>query len=247
MISRKFQNIFFLSMVCCVFTLSATCTGSSKQKPDYREQRQNMVENQLRSRDIDDPDVLEAMQKVRRHLFVPENVRHLAYKDRPLPIGHNQTISQPYIVALMTQLADIKKPDKVLEIGTGSGYQAAILAKLGTKVYSVEIIPELAKNSRNLLQKLGYNNAEVRTGDGFKGWPENAPFDCIIVTCAPPEIPDPLLEQLAVGGRMVIPVGEHRQKLKLLQKEQDGEVEQKNILPVRFVPMTGSGVRDSGE
>lgn len=239
-------GIYFLSVFCClVITLCLANVGSSEQNLEYEAQRKRMVEKQLKARDIDSPEVLDAMQKVRRHLFVPERVRHLSYRDRPLPIGHGQTISQPYIVALMTQLANIKKGDRILEIGTGSGYQAAILARLGEEVYSVEIIPELARKSGDLLQELGYTNVDVRSGDGFKGWPEHAPFDCIIVTCAPSEIPEPLLQQLAAGGRLVIPVGEHRQKLKLVQKGKDGEVEEKNIIPVRFVPMTGFGVSGS--
>jgi len=221
---------------------SLTCTSASEQEIDYAEQRSLMLEKQLKARDIEDAQVLQAMQKVKRHLFVPEDRRHMAYQDRPLSIGYGQTISQPYIVALMTQLAQVEKEHKVLEIGTGSGYQAAVLAELGKKVYSVEIIPELASRARNRLQELGYSNVQVRTGDGFQGWKEHAPFDRIIVTCAPPQIPQPLLQQLAPGGRLLIPVGENRQKLKLLKMSKQGKIEKKDVLAVRFVPMTGSKV-----
>jgi len=179
------------------------------------------------------------MRDVPRHLFVDPAHQAEAYEDHPLPIAGNQTISQPYIVALMTELLDLQPQDRVLEIGTGSGYQSAVLSKLAREVYSIEIVPELARASAERLRKLGYTNVTVREGDGYRGWPEHAPFDGIVVTAAPPRIPEPLLEQLAPGGRMVIPVGDFFQELKVFTKEKDGKVTEKDILPVRFVPMTG--------
>jgi protein-L-isoaspartate(D-aspartate) O-methyltransferase len=161
------------------------------------------------------------------------------YGDHPLPIAGNQTISQPYIVALMTELADLAPGEKVLEIGTGSGYQSAVLSRLAREVYSIEIVPELARESAERLRKLGYGNVTVREGDGYRGWPEHAPFDAILVTAAPDRIPQPLLDQLAPGGRMVIPVGSFFQELKVLSKDRNGKITEKDILPVRFVPMTG--------
>ncbi len=197
-----------------------------------------MVEAQIERRDVTDSLVLEAMRTVPRHLFVPESYRQESYRDGPLPIGHDQTISQPYIVALMTELLQIDSTSKVLEIGTGSGYQAAILAEISDSVYSIEIIPELAHRADTLLDSLGYADVHVRAGDGYRGWPEAAPFDAIIVTAAPPKIPQPLVDQLKVGGRMVIPVGEFYQELLLVQKTEKGVIK-KSIIPVRFVPMTG--------
>src|SRR3989338_2133518 len=176
------------------------------------------------------------MRKVKRHLFVPLMHRRLSYGDHPLPIGEGQTISQPYIVALMTELLELKGGEKVLEIGTGSGYQAAILAELVKEVYSIEILEPLAERSQKLLKELGYENIKVKHADGFLGWPEYAPFDAIIVTCAPKVIPPALLKQLAEGGRLVIPVGSHWQELKLLKKI-EGKIVSKSIIPVRFVPM----------
>ena len=198
-----------------------------------------MVETQIVPRGVRDPRVLAAMREVPRHLFVPPSQSAHAYDDGPLPIGGNQTISQPYIVALMTELADIAPREKVLEIGTGSGYQSAVLSKLAGEVYSIEIVPELARQSAERLKKLGYGNVTVREGDGYRGWPEHAPFDAIIVTAAPDRIPQPLLDQLAPGGRMVIPVGSFFQELKVLSKEKNGKITEKDIIPVRFVPMTG--------
>lgn len=195
-----------------------------------------MVEEQIIARGIRDERVIQAMLKVERDQFVPENLRQFAYEDRPLPIGYGQTISQPYIVALMTSLLGLKGDEKVLEIGTGSGYQAAILAELTKEVYTIEIIPQLAKQAESRLKKLGYKNVKVKCGDGFEGWPEYAPFDCIIVTCAPEEIPPLLIQQLKEGGRMVIPVGKFWQELKLVVKE-NGKIKVKDIIPVRFVPM----------
>ncbi len=196
-----------------------------------------MVQHQLRARDITSVAVLAAMGEVPRHRFVPENLRHMAYQDTPLPIGHGQTISQPYIVALMTQVLDVTPGKRILEIGTGSGYQAAILAHLGATVFSIEIVPELGRRAEKILKENGYGTVKVKIGDGYKGWPEHAPFDAIIVTCAPEKIPQPLKRQLAEGGRMVIPVGEkYHQQLVLLTK-QAGELRKQRIVDVRFVPM----------
>lgn len=192
-----------------------------------------------------DPRVLEALARVPRHRLVPEAQRAHAYANRPLPIGHGQTISQPYIVALMTDLARPRPGDRVLEIGTGSGYQAAVLAELVERVYSIEIVPPLARRAAADLQALGYTNIELREGDGYYGWPEHAPFDAIVVTAAAASIPPPLIEQLKPGGRMVIPVGGqfHTQMLMLVEKQDDGRVRSRQILPVRFVSLTGAGER----
>lgn len=194
---------------------------------------------------IADEKVLAAMSKVPRHEFVPAEVRSLAYEDRPLPIGHRQTISQPYIVAFMTEKLEPEPGEKVLEVGTGSGYQAAVLSQLVKEVYSIEIVRELAEDAEQTLDRLDYENVHVKAGDGYKGWPEHAPFDAIIVTCAPTEIPQPLVEQLKEGGRMIIPVGPDGgvQELYLLEKK-DGKILQKSVLPVRFVPMTGEARKD---
>ncbi len=202
-------------------------------------ERERMVEQQLQARDITDPAVLEAMSAVPRHEFMPEGQRPLAYTDQPLPIGHGQTISQPYIVALMTQTLNLEPGEKVLEIGTGSGYQAAVLAEITDRVYTIEILEPLARQARGTLERLGYDNVEVKTGDGYRGWPEHAPFDAIVVTAAPDHIPQPLEDQLAVGGRMVIPVGSYYQELMLLRKGEDGNLTREGVIPVRFVPMTG--------
>ena len=201
--------------------------------------RARMVETQIAARGVRDPRVLAAMRKVPRHLFVDPSARSQAYEDHPVPIGNNQTISQPYIVALMTELLELPPKGRVLEIGTGSGYQSAVLAEIASEVYSIEILPELARAAGNKLKELGYTNVEVREGDGYRGWSEHAPFDGILVTAAPERIPQPLLDQLAVGGRMVIPVGGFFQELKVFTKEKDGHVSEKDIIPVRFVPMTG--------
>ena len=204
--------------------------------------RQRMIGTQLRGRDITDARVLQAMAAVPREEFVPQAQRPYAYEDRPLPIGQGQTISQPYIVALMTQLLEVQEGHKVLEIGTGSGYQAAILAELTPAVYTIEIIPELARSAGETLRRLGYASVEVKAGDGYQGWEEHAPFDAIIVTCAPEAVPEPLAEQLREGGRMVIPVGPQMgaQTLYLLEKRQ-GKLESTAVIPVRFVPMVKPG------
>jgi len=205
-------------------------------------ERRRMVDEQIRGRGVEKDSVLRAMEKVPRHLFVPEELRHLAYADRPLPIGLEQTISQPAIVAYMTEAADISKKERVLEIGTGSGYQAAVLGEVAAEVYSIEIIPELAERARRVLGELGYGNVFVRAGNGYLGWPERAPFDAILVTAAPDEIPQALVDQLAVGGRMVVPVGVGDQEMVIVEKGRKGVTTRKTI-PVRFVPMTGKPSR----
>jgi protein-L-isoaspartate(D-aspartate) O-methyltransferase len=203
--------------------------------------RQRMVTEQLASlgRGITNARVLAVMGKVPRHEFVPGHLRSQAYQDRPLPIGHGQTISQPYIVAFMTEKIELKPSDRVLEIGTGSGYQAAVLAELTAEVYTIEIIKDLANQAAANLKRLGYTNVHTRTGDGYKGWPEAAPFDVIIVTCAPEKVPQPLIDQLKDGGRMIIPVGSLRNQELVLLRKHDGKLDRRAVLPIRFVPMTG--------
>ncbi len=207
-------------------------------------QRRAMVQK-LRQRATNQPlqpDVLAAMEKVPRHLFVPESVRSRAYDDEPLPLGAGRTIYEPYVVALMTSLLDLQKGDKVLEVGTGSGYHAAVLARLAREVYSVEIVPPVASQARQRLQALGYFNVDVRTGDGYQGLSNEAPFDAILLSAAPPHIPKPLIDQLRVGGRMVVPVGGLLQDLLVITKTADG-IEKRTVIPVRLTPMTGK-VRD---
>jgi protein-L-isoaspartate(D-aspartate) O-methyltransferase len=219
-------------------TDGAQVRGSGAKADEYQQQRARMVEQQIKGRGVRDEKVLEAMRKVPRHRFVSPPYSHLAYEDRPLPIGQDQTISQPYIVAYMTETAEVSRHEKVLEIGTGSGYQAAILGELAKEVYTIEIIPELADGARRILAQSGYQNVHVKTGNGYLGWPEHAPFDAIIVTAAPDEVPQALVEQLALGGKMVIPVGTGVQEMLIITKTRDGIVKKRTI-PVRFVPMTG--------
>ena len=221
----------------CVLATQA-CVAAGRPAADQRNQSQRMVDEQLRDRGIRDPRVLEAMARVPRHLFVPEDSQGAAYGDHPLPIGFGQTISQPYIVAFMTEALDVQPDDVVLEIGTGSGYQAAILGELAGEVYTIEILPELAKRAEAALAGLGYRNVHVRTGDGYQGWPAHAPYSKIILTAAPESVPEALVQQLAVGGTMILPVGpvQGDQELRILNKTQDGVVSQRS-LPVRFVPM----------
>jgi protein-L-isoaspartate(D-aspartate) O-methyltransferase len=202
----------------------------------HADARRNMVDVQIRRRGIQNGAVLAAMERVPRHLFVPPDARHLAYSDSPLAIGEGQTISQPYIVAYMTAALEVSREDTVLEIGTGSGYQAAVLAELARLVHTIEIVPALADQARRALAEAGYTNIDVRTGDGYRGWPERAPFSRIIVTAAPPQIPPALVEQLAVGGRMVLPVGTGDQEIVIVTKTADGVATTRTI-PVRFVPM----------
>lgn len=219
------------------FYCSRAETPAESQDP-WQKQREAMVRDQIMARGIEDPRTLAAMDKVLRHEFVPEQQRARAYNDHPLPIGRGQTISQPYIVAYMTQALELKKTDKALEIGTGSGYQAAVLAEIVEEVYSIEIVCELLERARKDFERLGYENIVTKCGDGYQGWPEHAPFDAIIVTAAPDHIPQPLVDQLAMGGRMVIPVGDRYQELIRLRKTPEG-IKRERLLPVRFVPMTG--------
>lgn len=207
------------------------------QDDDWRTKARKMVSTQIKSRGIKDERVLKAMEETPRHLFVPEKHRHRAWEDNPLPIDKNQTISQPYIVALMTESLHLSGREKVLEIGTGSGYQAAILSQLSKEVFSMEIFPSLAETASGLLDRLGYSNVRVRCGDGYSGWPEKAPFDAIIVTAAPEEIPSKLLEQLRPGGIMVLPSGSLAQELKVISKSADGKTSERFVSWVRFVPM----------
>ncbi len=210
-----------------------------KEEPRFLEERKRMLIQDLMGRDIIDVTVLRAMGRVPRQEFVrPEDV-HLAYADHPLPIGYNQTISQPYIVALMTQLARPKPDSRALDVGTGSGYQAAVLAEICREVYSIEIVQPLAESAAKRLADLGYTNITVRHGDGYRGWPEHAPFDVIIVAAAPDHIPQPLVDQLAPGGRLVLPVGRFFQQLMVVEKLPDGTVREIPSIPVSFVPMTG--------
>ena len=209
----------------------------------YAELRRRMVETQIVARGIKDERVIKAMLKVPRHEFVPLEYRHMAYNDHPLPIGFGQTISQPYIVALMTEALELKPTDKVLEVGTGSGYQAAILGEICREVYTIEIIPELAERAKRTLKRLGYRNVFVKCGDGFLGWPEKAPFDAIIVTCAAPFVPPPLVQQLAEGGRLVIPVGADPYQVLMRLRKVRGRVKFERMIECLFVPMTGEGVR----
>jgi protein-L-isoaspartate(D-aspartate) O-methyltransferase len=213
--------------------------GAAAQQQAEQAERERMVREQIAARGVRNAKVLEAMREIPRHLFVRETERSAAYVDGPLPIGHGGTISQPYIVGYMTELLQPAKNHRILEIGAGSGYQAAVLARLVQKVYTIEIVPELARFAEENLERAGIQNVEVRQGDGYKGWPEEAPFDGIILTAAPPEIPQALIDQLKPGGRMVAPVGRHsfNQQMVLLTKSADGKVSRKTMIPVRFVPM----------
>jgi len=217
-------------------------TGCAQGVDTFEIERRHMVETQIEERGIGDSKVLDAMLKVKRHLFVPEGSEAFAYNDYPLSIGYGQTISQPYIVAYMTEAAGLKPTDRVLEIGTGSGYQAAVLAEIVKEVFSIEIIEPLAEEARTRLLRLGYTNVKVKWGDGYKGWPEYAPFDAIIVTAAPPAIPEELVKQLKTGGRMVVPIGSIFQELYLITRTGEG-FERRALLPVRFVPMVEGGER----
>ncbi|MCC6160547.1 MAG: protein-L-isoaspartate(D-aspartate) O-methyltransferase [Deltaproteobacteria bacterium] len=220
----------------------AVWTAFAQTRTDDQVNRDRMVRTQVEARGVKDPLVLAAMRKVPRHRFVPANVAGAAYDDMPLAIGSEQTISQPYIVAFMTEAARVKRGDKVLEIGTGSGYQAAVLAEITDRVFTIEIICDLADRARTTLGTLGYTKVEVRCGDGYQGWKERAPFDAILVTAAPPEIPKPLADQLAEGGRLVLPVGPNPEAQELLRLTKvGGELKRETLLPVRFVPLTGPG------
>jgi protein-L-isoaspartate(D-aspartate) O-methyltransferase len=210
--------------------------NQSNQESWWTSKAEKMVESQIVSRGVRDADVIRVMKQTPRHEYVPENLKDQAYRDHPLPIGSGQTISQPYIVALMTEYLELSGTERVLEIGTGSGYQAAILAQLADTCYSIEVVRELAEESGLKLKEQGHENVVVKWGDGYQGWPEHAPFDRIIITAAPETVPEKLVEQLAVNGRMVLPVGRHFQELILITKTQKG-IRRKTIIPVRFVPM----------
>ncbi len=233
MLSRIF---FRFCLILVLFpVLSCAQTGDS-----FQALRNHMVKNQIEARGISDKKVIEAFRNVERHRFVlPEFIRY-AYSDSPLPIDEGQTISQPYIVAYMTEILNLKRTDKVLEIGTGSGYQAAILAELCDSVFTIEIFEKLAQKAGRVFEELGYDNIHAKTGDGYMGWQEFAPFDAVIVTCSPTKVPEPLKEQLAEGGRMIIPVGESPVQNLVLLKKRKGKLRQENVLPVRFVPMVDS-------
>lgn len=226
------QLLFFLFLL----PLLNSCAAQD----DYTTARSNMVRDQIRERGISDSRVIRAMKKVERHRFVPDRAKNLAYIDSPLSIGEGQTISQPFIVAFMTEQLYLRPGMKVLEIGTGSGYQAAILAEIVAEVYTIEINAKLGKSAAKTLSELGYDNIFVKIGDGYQGWEEHAPFDAIIVTCSPNEIPGPLKDQLAEGGRMIIPVGGKYIQSLVLNRKKNGKVKQHSILPVRFVPMIDS-------
>jgi protein-L-isoaspartate(D-aspartate) O-methyltransferase len=225
----------FMLLSAFLFVTSGCSQGSTQKDPFFQKRRQ-MVESQIEARGIHDGEVIQALLKVPRHLFVPVQSREQSYEDHPLDIGFGQTISQPYIVAYMTEQLHLKSTDKVLEIGTGSGYQAAILAELAKEVYSIEIVPQLAFQAKERLKDLGYKNIYVKEGDGYLGWPDAAPFDAIILTAAPSEIPLTLKEQLADGGRLIVPVGDFYQELVIVTKDHQ-RYNSLPLLPVRFVPM----------
>jgi protein-L-isoaspartate(D-aspartate) O-methyltransferase len=220
-----------------------TASKAVAEEARFAELRREMVESQLRTRDIVHPDVLRAMARVPRHRFVRAETVDAAYRDGPLPIGHGQTISQPYIVALMTQLIEPTPQSRVLDVGTGSGYQAAVLADLCKHVYGIEILKPLADEAAARLAALGYKNVTLRQGDGYRGWKEHAPFDAIVVAAAASHVPQPLLDQLAPGGRLVMPVGRYSQELLVIRKRSDGTFERRSVIPVLFVPMTGEAQR----
>jgi protein-L-isoaspartate(D-aspartate) O-methyltransferase len=223
--------------------LAAAAPAPTQTEDEFARQREIMVSGQIEARGVSDPATLAALRAVPRHEFVPANLRRSAYTDQPLPIGEGQTISQPYIVGYMTELLELEPGTRVLEVGTGSGYQAAVLAAVSAEVHTVEIIPSLALSAERRLDRLGYDGVSVRQADGYYGWPEAAPFDAIIVTAAASSIPPPLIEQLRPGGRMIVPVGgtPWSQNLILVTKDEDGAVRTRAMLPVRFVPLTGEG------
>ncbi len=238
--TRSHRWLAALAMGCLAVPLAAALIVEAESSADQlAAQRHAMVEEQIVRRNITDKAVLKAMREVPRHKFVPSAYASHAYRDKPLPIGHGQTISQPYIVALMTELLHLDKRSKVLEIGTGSGYHAAVLSRIAGKVFTIEIVDDLGKRARSALASLGYDNVKVRLGDGYRGWPEEGPFDAIILTAAPPEVPKPLLDQLKIGGKMVLPEGGgHVQELLVITRTETGP-ERQRIAAVRFVPMTG--------
>jgi protein-L-isoaspartate(D-aspartate) O-methyltransferase len=230
------RRINFNMFIVLTILLMLTSQGLAQSDSDWQRQAAEMVKNQIIARGIKDFQLIKVLEETPRHRFVPPEYEREAYQDYPLPIGWGQTISQPFIVAIMTSMCELTGKEKVLEIGTGSGYQAAILSQLAKTVYTIEIIEPLAQQAEKKLKELGYHNVNVRRGDGYQGWPEAAPFDCIVVTAAPPEIPQALSLQLAIDGKMAIPVGEDYQELLLIRKTKNG-VEKKSVIPVRFVPM----------
>jgi len=236
---KRFEFLTMLVFLIFSFIIACHSKGGEEEKVDYKALRKDMVEHQIKARGVKDENVLRAMLAVPREEFVPESIRPRAYDDCPLPIGEGQTISQPYIVALMTELLKVDKGDKVLEVGTGSGYQAGILAEMGCDVYTIEIIESLSLRAQEAIKKLGYTNVRFKIGDGFVGWEEYAPFNAVIVTCAPGEIPQPLIDQLVEGGRLVIPVGEHLPQDLVLAIKENGKIKEYPITSVAFVPMTG--------
>ena len=241
--SMRFKTILYF--ILCLLLLYFYIEGKPKRGKvlknniNFTKSRKEMVESQIKSRNVSDPKVLLAMFSVPRHIFVENQFQNIAYSDSPLPIGYSQTISQPYIVAFMTELLNLKGTEKVLEIGTGCGYQTAVLSEIAKEVYSIEILKPLCELSKDNLSKLSYKNIHLRCGDGYRGWKEEAPFDAILVAAAPEYIPEPLKEQLSSGGSMVIPVGKYYQELIVLKKDKNGSFSEEKILPVRFVPMTG--------
>jgi protein-L-isoaspartate(D-aspartate) O-methyltransferase len=227
-------------LLASVFAFGLSCqTGNRAATETYEEARKRMVEAQIKARGIEDDRVIQAMLDVPRHKFIPEGYRHYAYHDFPVPIGEGQTISQPYIVALMTEELSLSTADRVLEVGTGSGYQAAVLAEIVREVYTVEIIESLAQEAEERLRGLGYTNIKVKAGDGYEGWEEYAPYDRVIVTCAPTDIPQPLIDQMKEGGIMVIPVGSAGFQYLYRVKKYMGEPQTERVIPVSFVPLTG--------
>jgi len=239
MVNRRIaESLLLIGLV-----VVAGCHKNARSTSEFAAERQKMVQEQLKPRGVHDERVLATMAKVPREEFVPEGTRATSYSDSALPIGHDQTISQPFIVAYMTEQMRLQPTDRVLEIGTGSGYQTAILAELVKDVYTIEIIEPLAKDASARLARLGYNNAHAKIGDGYQGWPEVAPFDAIIVTCAPDKVPQPLTQQLKEGGRMIIPVGNGLDQQLFLLEKKDGQMAERAILPVRFVPMAGEAAK----
>ena len=233
--------MYQIKFVIFLFFFCLSCAAEKTDAGWWQKRAEIMVKNQLERRGIQDERVLRVMRETPRHLFVPKNLKDEAYEDGPLPIGEGQTISQPYIVALMTELLQLNGNERILEIGTGSGYQAAILSPLVKEVYTIEIIKSLAENATQKLKDMQYHNVTVKWGDGYKGWAEYAPFDAIIVTAAPNQVPQILIDQLKIGGILVLPVGSYFQKLKVITKMDNDDIHENNIISVRFVPMVHSG------
>lgn len=242
---RRRQVAVRTVVVAGLATVLTSCGAHRAQdnaNDEFTEMRKQMVARQIVAREVSDKRVILAMEQVPRHHFVPPEVQAQSYEDYPLPIGMDQTISQPYIVAFMCEQLKLKPGEKVLEIGTGSGYQAAVLSKLAKDVYSIEILEAMGKRAADTLRELGYANVHARIGDGYAGWPEEAPFDAIVVTAAPDHIPRALIDQLAPGGRLLVPVGKNLQSLERVTKDSAGKVSRETLLPVRFVPMTGAAL-----